>query len=118
MVQQPTGQTPIQPRHTVYFGCIYHLEPPLAGGGASPRLGGAGPSLLGGASLSSRGSLAAAPKRRGGPSLGGGGPSLAVPRGPPPQLGGVSLAGASRAAGQVQTYQSCKPYMSAMLTYM
>lgn len=95
---QPTGTTPVQHKHTVYSASVYHLAPPLAGGGAS--------GLLGGASLSSRGSLAAAPKRRGGPSRGAEGPSLAAPRGPPPQLEGASLAGASRAAGQPQSYQS------------
>ncbi|KAA6423649.1 MAG: hypothetical protein FRX49_06220 [Trebouxia sp. A1-2] len=87
---------------------VYHLLPPLAGGGASLSLrnGAAGPSLLGGASLSAGASpLAAAPNRRGGPSLGGpsrGAASLPAPRGPPPQLdGAASLAGASRAATQL-----------------
>ena len=58
---------------------IYHLEPPLAGGGASlsPRLNGAGgASLLGGASR--------------GASLGGSW------RDPPHLGGGASLGGASR----------------------
>lgn len=120
----PTGTTPIQHKHTVYYASVYHLEPPLAGGGASPLLGGAGPSLLGGASLSSRESLAAAPKRRGGPSRGADGPSLAAPRGPPPQLGGASLAGASRAAGQPHLCQSsnmtalCCHVLYTMRTHM
>ena len=116
-----TGTPPIQHEHTVYYVSVYHLEPPLAGGGTSPLLGGAGPSLLGGASLSSRVSLAAAPKRRGGPSRradgpsrGADGPSLAAPRGPPAQLEGASLAGASRAAGQPYLCQSSNCYMMAL----
>ena len=89
---------------------IYHLDPPLAGGGGSVRLNGAGASLdgtslegpslgapsLGGASLlgASRSSLAAAPKRRGGPSLGASLESCLAGALEPLQLDGASRAAA------------------------
>ena len=89
---------------------IYHLVPPLAGGGGSVRLNGAGPSLegpslggpsLGGPSLlgASRSSRAAAPKRRGGPSLGASLESCLAGALEPPQLDG-----ASRAAAHVENH--------------